>query len=159
MTTQEKRNAEGKVRYLSVDNSFGISYNYGIIESEGEDYRFSPSDVQGYVNEGDPVYFDVVMRDNKAIMGGKEPRVTNVRRSSGDTEKINTYTKMMPNKDIKGKVKWYNSEKGYGFLKPEGGDGDLLFIDRDRALEGGDPVCFDFIIGDKGPKAVNVRRI
>lgn len=62
----------------------------------------------------------------------------------------------------KGTVKWFNGEKGYGFIAPEGG-GDDVFVhfsaiqaEGYRNLEEGDEVTFDVSQGQKGPQANNV---
>ncbi len=60
-----------------------------------------------------------------------------------------------------GKVKWFNSEKGYGFIEQEEG-GDDLFVHhseiRGDSLQDGEDVEFDIGEGRKGPCATNVRR-
>jgi cold shock protein len=62
-----------------------------------------------------------------------------------------------------GTVKWFSSEKGFGFITPDDGTKDLFVhhsgIDSDgyRSLDEGSKVQFDTEAGDKGPKAVNVK--
>jgi CspA family cold shock protein len=61
-----------------------------------------------------------------------------------------------------GTVKWFSSEKGYGFItRPDGPDVFVHFsaIDGDgfRNLEEGQNVEFEVTDGQKGPQAANVR--
>ncbi len=64
---------------------------------------------------------------------------------------------------MKGKVKWFNDQKGYGFITPEDGSKDL-FVHHSaiqsqgfRSLTENQQVEFDTVQSDKGPKAANVR--
>ena len=64
-----------------------------------------------------------------------------------------------------GTVKWFNDEKGFGFITPDEGGKDLFVhhtginADGYRTLPEGARVSYDEEQGDKGPKAVNVTRI
>ena len=62
-----------------------------------------------------------------------------------------------------GTVKWFNDEKGFGFITPDDGSKDLfvhqsaIVADGHRTLAEGSKVSFDAEAGDKGPRAANVR--
>ncbi|MBT0993135.1 cold-shock protein [Cellulomonas sp. DKR-3] len=62
-----------------------------------------------------------------------------------------------------GTVKWFNAEKGYGFITPDAGGADLFVhfsaiqVDGYRTLEEGQAVEFELGQGAKGPQAEQVR--
>jgi len=62
----------------------------------------------------------------------------------------------------KGTVKWFNNEKGYGFITNEETNEDVfvhfsgIAIDGFKTLEEGATVTFDITEGNRGPQAVNV---
>ncbi|MFC5338834.1 cold-shock protein [Leucobacter denitrificans] len=64
-----------------------------------------------------------------------------------------------------GIVKWFNSEKGYGFIAPDDGSADLFAhfsaIEGSgrRDLEENQQVEFDTEDGARGPQAVNIRKL
>ncbi len=63
-----------------------------------------------------------------------------------------------------GKVKWFNADKGFGFI--ERNDGNDVFVhysaitsDGFKTLEEGQAVEFEVVDGSKGPQAANVRKL
>jgi CspA family cold shock protein len=65
---------------------------------------------------------------------------------------------------VKGKVKWFNAEKGYGFIAREG-DPDIFVhfsaIQQEgyKLLREGEEVEFDLVHGERGPQAQRVVRL
>jgi CspA family cold shock protein len=64
-----------------------------------------------------------------------------------------------------GTVKWFNGEKGYGFITPDEGRDDVFVhfsaiqADGYRSLDENQRVEFDITPGQKGPQAANVRPV
>ena len=63
-----------------------------------------------------------------------------------------------------GTVKWFNANRGYGFIKPESGEDVFVHVsaiqgDGDLSLDDGQTVEFDITQGQKGPQAANVRPV
>ncbi|MCT1867269.1 cold shock domain-containing protein [Dermabacter sp. p3-SID358] len=64
-----------------------------------------------------------------------------------------------------GSVKWFNAEKGFGFIEVDGGGADVFVhhtsieMDGFRTLDEGQRVEFEVVDGDKGPQAAHVRSL
>ena len=64
-----------------------------------------------------------------------------------------------------GTVKWFNADKGFGFIAPDDGSSDLfahfsaISGSGYRSLEENQRVEFDVAQGDRGPQAANIRAL
>ncbi|ADM69534.1 MULTISPECIES: cold shock domain-containing protein [Paenibacillus] len=65
---------------------------------------------------------------------------------------------------MKGTVKWFNAEKGYGFIQMDGGEDVFVHFsaiqgDGFKTLEEGQAVEFEITEGNRGPQAANVIKL
>jgi cold shock protein len=66
---------------------------------------------------------------------------------------------------VRGTVKWFNDQKGFGFITPESGQKDVfvhqsaIIANGFRSLAEGDKVEFSIEQGPKGPAAASVNKI
>lgn len=63
-----------------------------------------------------------------------------------------------------GSVKWFNADKGFGFIEVEGGDDVFVHFsaiqdEGFKTLEEGQSVSFDIEEGNRGPQATNVVKL
>lgn len=64
---------------------------------------------------------------------------------------------------LEGKVKWFNSEKGFGFIEVEGQDDVFVHFsaiqgEGFKTSEEGQAVSFEIVEGNRGPQAANVTK-
>lgn len=63
-----------------------------------------------------------------------------------------------------GTVKWFNADKGFGFIEQEGGEDVFAHFsaiqdEGFKTLDEGQKVTFDIEEGDRGPQAANIQKI
>ncbi|CAM3952646.1 cold shock-like protein CspC [Bacillus cereus VD107] len=66
--------------------------------------------------------------------------------------------------NMQGRVKWFNAEKGFGFIERENGDDVFVHFsaiqqEGYKSLEEGQQVQFDIVDGARGPQAANVVKL
>jgi CspA family cold shock protein len=65
---------------------------------------------------------------------------------------------------VEGTVKWFNAEKGFGFIERENGDDVFVHFsaiggEGFKSLDEGQKVQFEIVEGNRGPQAANVTRL
>jgi CspA family cold shock protein len=98
------------------------------------------------------------------VLGWQRPVPPVVRRGRGTQMASGTPFPFCKGSAVKGKVKWFNAEKGYGFIARDG-DPDIFVhfsaIQQDgyKSLREGEEVEFDLVQGERGPQAQHVVRL
>ena len=102
--------------------------------------------------EGDEVVFDVVA-------GKKGPEASAVALKKRGSKEQPTL-KVTMEKKVSGSVKWFDTERGFGFIKRDNNNQDVFVhkssIEMGLPLTEGDEVEFDIVASSKGPKAKDV---
>ena len=154
----------GVVKWFSPEKGFGF---VELSDGSGDAFLHSSVLTQGGIAAVQPGETLEV----RVGPGHKGPHVTEVlsvdsstatpvpsRRSSAQATTSNG-----PSVEVTGTVKWFNADRGYGFIAPNGGGKDVFVhisaLERSgiTALTEGQTVVVDVVEGRKGPEAVRVR--
>jgi cold shock protein len=152
------RRVEGKVKWFNASKGFGF-----VTLADGSQDAFLPMAIlrrAGYddVREGASITCEIGT-------GAKGPLVTNVLNidlSTAVTASGNDRRPPRPSTTVEGAVKWFEVEKGYGFISPDGGGKDVFIhitaLRRSgvNALGPGQRVRVEVVDGKKGLEADRV---
>eukprot|EP00930_Biecheleria_cincta_P055721 TRINITY_DN41_c0_g2_i1.p1 TRINITY_DN41_c0_g2~~TRINITY_DN41_c0_g2_i1.p1 ORF type:complete len:192 (+),score=50.89 TRINITY_DN41_c0_g2_i1:67-576(+) len=124
--------------------SFNQNRGFGFITSNGQDYFFHKSDIQGKPpKDGDELTFDIGPSP-------KDPSKMEAKNVTGGTA----------GGDTQGTVKWFNEAKGYGFIEK---DGESHFMHANDISGGtpqeGDLVWFDIETSEKDPSKTCAKNV
>jgi cold shock protein len=153
----------GIVKWFSPEKGFGF-----VELSDGSGDAFMHGSVLGQSGIGAVQPGETL--EVRVGPGHKGPHVTEVLRVNSSTavpmESRRSSAQAIlnaPSVEETGTVKWFNADKGYGFITRDGGGKDVfvhISALEQSGVEGlfeGQPVVFDVVEGRKGPEAVKVR--
>ena len=156
------RRVEAKVKWFNASKGFGF-----VTPSDGSQDAFLPMAIlrrAGYedVREGASITCEV-------SAGAKGPLVTSVLNVDSSTavapQSVTDRRGPRPSQTMEGAVKWFEAEKGYGFISPDGGGKDVfIHITALRrsgvaALDPGQRVRAEIVDGKKGQEAERITLI
>jgi CspA family cold shock protein len=118
--------------------------------------------VEGLASRDGPFFVGILCRFGPVVEGFHEQRSSDDT-ALPDSDIYNLFGVAMSR--ITGTVKWFNDQKGFGFITPENGQKDCFVhfsaiqSQGFRSLAEGDRVEFEVVQGQKGPAAENVVKL
>ena len=141
----------GIIKRLDTERGFGFINYTSFKDNSNQDIFFHSSSIEMGLTliEGDEVVFDIVA-------GKKGPMASAVALKKRGSKEQPTL-KVTMEKKVSGSVKWFDTERGFGFIKRDNNNQDVFVhkssIEMGLPLTEGDEVVFDIVASSKGPKA------
>lgn len=166
----------GKVKWFNVKIKYGFIHcdynNEDVFVHSSAIIKNNPNKYKPSLSEGEPVEFDILKRaDGKLeavnVSGPQGHNVQGSRYSPDKTEDVSN--KVYTEKNVRGKVKWFNVKAGFGFINRNDNGEDVYahysaIVNKNpqhrvRSLADGELVQFNIIQGTKGVEASDITGI
>jgi len=165
----------GKVKWFNVKIKYGFIHcdynNEDVFVHSSAIIKNNPNKYKPSLNEGEPVEFDILKRADGKLeaVNVSGPHGGSVEGSRYSPDKKDLSNKVYLEKNVRGKVKWFNVKAGFGFVNRNDNGEDVYahysaIINKNpdhrvRSLADGELVQFNIIQGAKGVEAADITGI